>query len=1613
MKPSLLITGKNLDKIKKMYSLLENNYKLCIEEWTDITKQSKKILDMVDIIFCEGCDGNAQWYSHHKRQHQKFILRINPCDFTKKWIGKIDFSNINKIIVPSDKFLEREILKDHLDKCITIQNGVAGGYGLSNKLENFQVNIGVLNYDNKKSNPIKAIEFLDNLNKQGNIHYKLYFNGKNMLHSNDKDYFSDFFEMILSRLNIDIFIDNNASVEWYKNIGFVLDLSDEDNSYNLLEGMINGCIPISINDKNFIDIPKYDLINGKQFTRIDRLSCIKLASEYSISKVFSRLNNLINSIDFPIKFQKLSILCSDLIKQMSLNGDKKISISYKKLNNSIATAKYFRKDTINLSHIKEIISVKYGKNDDWQNVTDEFFFTNNLNLVEDSVNTLYNYLDHSINEFEVDQVSIITEIANSTLVINVDSDLNKSNGTTIMIINLMNILMENNNHLILVLKYKLDDLFFNNMVYHNYKIIDNIDDITTELIKYSNTCNYYFIYNPKLVDFLSYSEIKSKCLLYDYGLSLEEKFEIIPLINCIVTQNEKSYREMIEIGIDAEKIVYEKFSYLYSDNNDDQDDDQDDGQYDDQDNKYNSKVTKIIYVDTLKEEYNFLKLLTDYEIAKINNNIILTICYGKIEGSPSFVKLVRKKIASGIDGIIFKYGLSYREKCIEISKNKYGLCWNNNNNKNKYESYNIETITSFDNLIMEPYKSLFCKIYLRFVIFVPYCELFSPFILECLNSIDNQNYVNYDVVIINDGDINTNNLKKLKTFIENRENFTILNYNDNNGPAFSKSEFIKYIQNSNKYSPNDIVLVVDGDDYLINNNALLILNRYYVTYKCWTTCGNYQGKWSEKMEENFENFINKNNSERRKSKEFSFPHPRTCKLGVLKNINTEIFKNPKTGAYIQKGTDMVMFLDVIEQCGKEKIKFVNETLYYYREHKYNSYKTITANEKEETIDYISKLPVSAEINRNQIHLILATYNRKNLDSIFDMLTKQKNVCPILHLIDNNTDPENFKYIDDCMLKFQSKLNIILYRYNFNYHCFSRIKIAQDLLQTYLLDYVIIFDDDQIFEIDWLNYYMINAKPLNISSWYGKNFTGENYFESNIAFHELRDKRREEITHFQYFGPGGSIIDGNLFLLPELNSFDKYSYDVIKIDDLWMSYIFSKYLSINFNRLLYPPSKIIDREDVENTTWFNIKNAKQQFFEKLIHNYNWELEKKNKLITLNDYFDQIYVLNLKKDITKRNMMRDKLLKLGIVAKFVEAHNGNECQDCIDTIKSYQERKINDPFLHPKQKLYWNDTKKEFDVFLLRSPGTIGIMKTMIEILSDAIKNKYDKIMVFQDDVIFDYKFNLKFHNFISGFNENWSILNLGTNQTNHNYELIDNKYYNATTCTYGSFAQAFKKNIFEKIVYRLKTKNISFDKLLAEEFREHYYCIFPSICIQDITKSGSGMGDRDLIEVKNEYDPKKLRWNLNEMDFKPYWDIEVSVVYRGEKLNVNFYYYNYKLMHYDDFCNSSNESDYVMLIDNSYEEGKQIIFDKNLIGKMIFKIKNETNLDRIKSVEYEFDAKNYTNFFETYIESNFYNLKNITSCNSRAILFSDCKDLVNYSEKNKLFATNKDCYVTLE
>ena len=520
--------------------------------------------------------------------------------------------------------------------------------------------------------------------------------------------------------------------------------------------------------------------------------------------------------------------------------------------------------------------------------------------------------------------------------------------------------------------------------------------------------------------------------------------------------------------------------------------------------------------------------------------------------------------------------------------------------KNKYTKY-TDNKQQFKFKIPCKLNSVHKTIQQNFICFVPYCDVYYPYIIECLQSIDSQMYSNYKVIIVNDGGKKTDIIYQ---YIKDKAQYHLVHSDENNGPSHSKWLFYEYNQqNINNYSYSDICIIIDGDD-TIRDNTFEVINKVYLDNNCWTTYGNAEGKFC-----NIENSIMPEGNIR--LEKWRYNHPRTFKLFLIQFLQKKDFLYK--GKWLTKGTDRPIVYNNLELSGIARVKFNDIVLYDYREHDQCSYKTVNPNYKKEQILYLNHLSPKVPIVED-IHVIMCSWKRVcNLKSILTNLNTQTVKERIhFHILNNNIDEiETIKSIIEYFKKSNCYIKITHTNYDNTYAGFQRfIYVKEVLLKKYIINYVIIIDDDHYFQEHWIERLYAIKKPKHFICWYGKIFSNNstNYWKPIYGMpYILKDnKNNSSIKNFHYGGTGGSVIDINIFNHTSMlwNIPTNCNVSIYNIEDLWLSFVVSYYYGWTIKRSFLPVNDYTNTVTQENALYLTLRNEKQVLLEYLQKTYKW-------------------------------------------------------------------------------------------------------------------------------------------------------------------------------------------------------------------------------------------------------------------------------------------------------------------------------------------------------------------------------------------------------------------------
>lgn len=231
----------------------------------------------------------------------------------------------------------------------------------------------------------------------------------------------------------------------------------------------------------------------------------------------------------------------------------------------------------------------------------------------------------------------------------------------------------------------------------------------------------------------------------------------------------------------------------------------------------------------------------------------------------------------------------------------------------------------------------------------------------------------------------------------------------------------------------------------------------------------------------------------------------------------------------------------------------------------------------------------------------------------------------------------------------------------------------------------------------------------------------------------------------------------------------------------------------------------------------------------INKYLFKLD--NQIININDIFDKIFVINLKKDIENKNKCIRMFKNNGIY--------NYEFMEAIDGSRNIVQNKYN-----------------SVNTQIVNS-NALGCLLSHIKILYLSKKRHYKKILIFEDDIIFHKNINKMFSFIYSKIPSDWQLLYLGTSQTLNTWYNIDLKdnYYNSYKCN-GTFAYAINMSIYNELFKLLWSKKNNIDTLL-HFIQDKYKCytMIPNIVISDIRNSSIG-------KCRNiEYYSKLFGWKM--------------------------------------------------------------------------------------------------------------------------------------------------------
>ena len=199
------------------------------------------------------------------------------------------------------------------------------------------------------------------------------------------------------------------------------------------------------------------------------------------------------------------------------------------------------------------------------------------------------------------------------------------------------------------------------------------------------------------------------------------------------------------------------------------------------------------------------------------------------------------------------------------------------------------------------------------------------YISECIESIKNQSYENFRCYVLDDLSTDDSVKKALKA-IDGDSRFSVISNETKMYPIGNHYNTL----HREEIDDNDIVITVDGDDYLPDDDVFKRINDVYSKdSNIWLTYGSFnQIQYGELVDGWAKESKNLSNI---RNEEWSTTHLRTFRAFLFRGINRRDLIDPETHDFFQMSGDVAMMFPMIGMAGEERVKFLKDINYTYND----------------------------------------------------------------------------------------------------------------------------------------------------------------------------------------------------------------------------------------------------------------------------------------------------------------------------------------------------------------------------------------------------------------------------------------------------------------------------------------------------------------------------------------------------------------------------------------------------------------------------------------------------------------------------------------------------------
>jgi glycosyltransferase involved in cell wall biosynthesis len=215
-------------------------------------------------------------------------------------------------------------------------------------------------------------------------------------------------------------------------------------------------------------------------------------------------------------------------------------------------------------------------------------------------------------------------------------------------------------------------------------------------------------------------------------------------------------------------------------------------------------------------------------------------------------------------------------------------------------------------------------------------------------SVLNQTYSNYEVIYIDDASTD-NTTEAVKSIVGTDSRFKIITHDVNMGGTYNHMHY----STLDLEDDNMIICLLDGDDWLFDENVLSKLNSFYNERDVWMTYGGmYVYRGSSEIElpypQNTEYSDYVHTHKLYRNDMWRASHFRTYRGYLFKSVHLDTMRDLKSNKFYWQAADLALQFPCLEICPREKIGVLDFPAHVYNAHVINHTRTL---EREQSGDH--------------------------------------------------------------------------------------------------------------------------------------------------------------------------------------------------------------------------------------------------------------------------------------------------------------------------------------------------------------------------------------------------------------------------------------------------------------------------------------------------------------------------------------------------------------------------------------------------------------------------------------------------------------------------------------